>query len=58
MGLQPTQIDQLSLWEFAWCANQFTKANNPDAAGGKGQISGQEEAELLAFMDNIPLRKE
>lgn len=47
MGMSPTQVDALTLWEFAACQDGYILANDPKAKRrGSGEISEERLAEM------------
>lgn len=48
IGYTPTQINDMSIWQYMSAVEGYAKAHNPDSAK---ELSPSEEAELWAWME-------
>ena len=46
MGFTPSQVGEMSLWEFSACADGYAEANGGKSGGGGGTISDTRLREL------------
>lgn len=51
MGLAPSEVDKMSLWQFHACVDQWNAHNSPDGAEKGVSLSDQEAEEIGRWLD-------